>query len=329
MTEPIARGKISVDDVNRAARESAQAFFLASNEHYEKQVAAVVARVTENTDCARLIMLSGPSSSGKTTTSHKLRHGLLDRGVHAITISMDDFFRGRNEAPLLPAGTRDYESLGALDAPLLTQCLTQLTLEGRARLPVVDFRAGKRAPEPREVSLALGDVAIVEGLHALDPVVTQGVPASHTLKLYVSVSSDFVEGAKPPEGGARTPVLTAREVRLVRRMVRDFRYRSSSPDNTLSMWPAVCRGEDLYVRPFKRNADMVINSVLACEPCLFRGQALPLLETVAAASPHYAAARHLLEALGRFAPMDSSLMPPECVLREFLGGSPYFGKNAK
>lgn len=265
-------------------------------------------------------MLSGPSSSAKTTTSLKLRARLMEHGVRATAISLDDFFKDRDETPLLPDGSHDFESIQSLDVPLLQQTLSDLIVKGAAQLPLFDFKKGVRSPKTRSVVLDAGSVAIVEGLHALDTTITSAVPEGHLLKIYVSVSSDFVDDA-----GA--VVLSARDVRLIRRTIRDYKYRNSSPENTLIMWPAVCRGEDLYVRPFKRYSDITVNSVFECEPCLFHNAATRLFAQVGPESVHYEKAQALLKAVAQFHEMQPSLMPETCVLREFAGHSVYYRKD--
>ncbi len=321
MIVPIGRMKITREQSNQRAREDPAAFFRDCDAAYEQKLDAIVRRIAEDPSRAKVLMLSGPSASGKTTTSLKLRQGLAARGIHAAAVSMDDFFRGRNDAPLLPDGGRDFESLQALDVPLLETALAAL-VEGReAHIPVFNFKLGRREERMRTEVLGPDSVAIVEGLHALDPRVASGIPAGHLLRVYVSVSSDFVD-----ESGAT--VLSAREMRLIRRTVRDSRFRASPPERTLEMWDDVCRGEDLYVRPYKRYADITVNSAFRCEPCLFGRIAGSLFRQVPPESPFYERASRVAKELAAFEPMELDLVPPTCLLREFLGGSVYFNKSA-
>ena len=321
MATLISRTKISRDAINNAVHTDADGFFRECDESFERRVRETVRKIAADTGRAKVIMLSGPSASGKTTTSYKLRQELGEMGIHAVAISMDDFFRGRETAPELADGSRDYESLQALDVPLLESALSDLIACGRAEVPSFNFRLGRRDPVTRQVELGPDGVAIVEGLHALDPSVTRDIPAEHMQRIYVSVSSDIID-----ESGAS--VLTARELRLIRRTVRDNRFRGSSPERTLDMWDTVCRGEDLYVRPFKKNADITLNSVFRCEPCLFASPGRELFGTVPPDSPHYVRAQHIVGALSTFMEMPDDLMPASCLLREFFGGSVYFNKSA-
>lgn len=313
----IGRAKIKVSEVNLLAKKDAKAFFDFCNGRYEKKLDSIADRIAADPSKARLIMLSGPSASGKTTTSLKIQEKLKKRGCGAVTISMDDFFKNREDAPLLPDGTRDYESSAALDTDLLKERLGKLIFNGRANIPIFDFKTGHRLEKERTVVLDKGDVAVVEGLHALDTAITGLLPAEYILKIYVSVSSDFVDD----EG---KNILSARDMRLIRRTVRDFNFRGASVSNTLDMWDAVCRGEDLYVRPFKRYADITVNSAFNCEPCIFKQKAIELFSTIPEDSPHIERARHILTGLNEIEPMPESLLPGDCMLREFMGGSTYY-----
>ena len=321
MTTLISRTKIGRDAINNAVRADAEGFFRECDESFERRVRETVRKIAADTNRAKAILLSGPSASGKTTTSYKLRQELGEMGIHAVAISMDDFFRGRETAPELADGSRDFESLQALDVPLFESALSDLIACGRAEIPSFNFKLGRRDPVLKKVELGPDGVAIVEGLHALDPVVTRDIPPEHIQRIYVSVSSDIID-----EAGAS--VLTARELRLIRRTVRDNLFRGSSPERTLDMWDTVCRGEDLYVRPFKKYADITLNSVFKCEPCLFAGLGRGLFGAVPSGSPHYVRAQHIAQALSTFAEMPADLLPASCLLREFIGGSVYFNKSA-
>lgn len=235
MTTTIGRAKILSSAVNKAAHTDQQAFMEQCDQKYEKRINEIVNRVAADGSTVRMIMLSGPSASGKTTTSYKIKQGLEKAGIKAITISMDDFFKPRELAPSLPDGSKDFESIDAIDLPLLQSCLLQLINDGWADLPTFNFKLGNRDEKTNRVELAAGSVAVVEGLHALDTSVTEGLPSQHMLKLYISVSSDFVDD----DGKV---LLTARDVRLIRRTIRDYHFRGSSPENTLDMWGSVCRG---------------------------------------------------------------------------------------
>lgn len=259
---------------------------------------------------SRIIMLAGPSSSGKTTTSHMLTRYLEQAGIHSITISLDDFFLGAGQAPLLPNGRFDYESIEALDLPLMEACLQDLIVRSGCRMPSYDFGKGRRDEEFRELRLNPGDVVVVEGIHALNPQVSKNLPADKIFKIYISVK----QGISNRHG----EVISAREIRFIRRLVRDYHFRASTPENTLTMWKDVCRGEDIYIQPFKRSADVTINSIHLYEPCLFRGMALPLLRQVARGHESYALIEHLAQAMEQFAVISPDLVPNDSMMLEFM-----------
>lgn len=313
----IGRRKVSISEINAAALSDQPAFFKLCNDKYEEKVNLIAKHIAADPNSCRLIMLSGPSASGKTTTSLKIQHRLKSLGCEAVTISMDDFFKNRDDAPLLADGSKDYESVEAVDTDLLKDCLTKLTEEGSAMFPVFDFKSGIRHDNDHRVNLDKCHVAIVEGLHALDPKITDLLPSEFIYKIYVSVSSDYI-------GDEGEVVLSARDMRLIRRSVRDYNFRGSDVEQTLGMWDAVCEGEDLYVRPYKKFADITVNSAFSCGPCLFKEIATKLFKEVPADSRFSKKANHILKGLERFEPMDSSLMPSSCVLLEFFGGSEYY-----
>jgi uridine kinase len=313
----IGRAKVRVSDVNQKAKEDGEGLFNLCNEKYEKKIDVIARQIAEDTSKARIIMLSGPSASGKTTTSLKLQNALKTLGCGAVAISMDDFFKNREDTPVLPDGTRDYESSSALDTALLKETLGELISTGKSKIPVFNFKRGHRLDEFRDVILDKGHVAVVEGLHALNPDITGLLPAGAIMKLYVSVSSDFIN-----DNG--DVVLCARDVRLIRRTIRDFHFRGSNVESTLDIWDAVCRGEDLYVRPYKKYADITVNSALSCEPCLFRETAEELFGAIGQESAHAQLVKHVLDGLQAFEPLSPSVMPGTCVLREFYGDSDYY-----
>ena len=313
----IGRAKVLVSEVNKAVHENSAGLFNLCDEKYEKKIDQIARRIASDPSKARLIMLSGPSASGKTTTSLKIQEALKKLGCGAVAISMDDFFKNRDDTPIMPDGTRDYESSDALDTARLKETLSELITTGHTSLPVFSFKLGQRSNESRPVVLDEGHVAIMEGLHALNPKITDLLPPQAILKLYVSVSSDFVTDTGET-------VLCARDLRFVRRAVRDFQFRGTNVEKTLDMWDAVCHGEDIYIRPFKKCADITINSAFSCEPCIFREVALKLFGDAKPDSPHAQRVKHILGGMSAFEPISSSTIPGNCVLREFIGGSDYY-----
>ncbi len=280
-------------------------------ESYHDHLRNIARNIREYHPKARLVMLSGPSSSGKTTTAHLLRKYLTEFGKKAHIISLDDFYRGAGLAPVLPNGKYDYESVEALDEGKIRACLSGVITSGRFCVPRYDFALGRPAGEDRRFAIGPADVVIVEGIHGLNPLFTRELPPESSVKLYVSVKQQIKD--------ANGEVISPMDLRLVRRIVRDIQFRSTTADHTISMWPEVVAGEDKYIRPYRISADYTVNSIHIYEPCVLRTVAIPLLRAIAADSPNYRKARDLESRLMRFEPVDSALVPETSMLREFLG----------
>ena len=269
---------------------------------------------------ARIVMLAGPSSSGKTTTASIIDETLEREGGRAYVVSLDDFYLNRGEGPKLPDGSDDYESVWALDVPLIGDSLSRLIRNGRAALPLFDFTTGTRRAERMQIRLKKNDMLIIEGLHALNPVITDGLPPEDLALLYISVSSRIV--------AENNIYLNKRDLRFVRRMIRDYRFRASSPEHTFRLWRNVLTGEDMYLFPYEDRAQFRINSLHPYEPCVFAPKAISLLQTVPEGSPFRKNALLLAEKLSGFARADSAVVPENSLLQEFLGEAARPAPNA-
>ncbi len=280
-------------------------------EAYHDHLRNVARNIRKYHKTVRLVMLSGPSSSGKTTTAHLLRDYLTEFGTGAHIISLDDFYRGLGFIPLLPNGKHDYASVGALDEERIKECLSAVISTGKFTVPRYNFTLGRAEGEDRRFEIGPSDVVIVEGIHGLNPAFTQELPPGSCVKLYVSVKQQIKD--------ANGEVISPMDLRLVRRIVRDVQFRNTNADRTISMWPQVVEGEDMYIRPYRISADYTVNSIHIYEPCVLRTVAIPLLREIAADSPNYRKARDLESRLMRFEPIDAALVPENSMLREFLG----------
>jgi len=262
----------------------------------------------------KLVLLAGPSASGKTTTAQKIAGALCTRDARAHRVSLDDFYLEAEDLPRLPDGTLDIESVYALDLPLLRETLRSLMETGRGDIPHFKFGAGGRTRwDPLEIGPE--DTIVLEGLHALHPEITGNLrfaPEAVT-KVYVSVASRIYNH--------REIVINKRCLRLVRRILRDSQFRSSGAANTIAMWPAVAKGERLWLTPCKPNADFLINSIHIYEPCVFAPRVLPLLESIPADATGAGAAYHLAKSLRRFEALPEDMVPADSLLREFLGNA--------
>lgn len=298
-----------LESINREIIKNPEGIIAEVEENFRVSIEEIAMRA-HGRNC-RIILLAGPSSSGKTTASHLLIDYFATINISSHVISLDDFFLGRGQAPLLPNGRPDFESMDALDVKNIQKCLTGLVNSGRCEMPVFNFTTGAPEKFTRPVVVGRGDVVIVEGLHALNPHLTETIPPESFLRVYISVKQGICD--------ANGEIIRARQVRFLRRMVRDYYYRACSPSRTLEMWEDVCRGEDLYIQPFKRQADITINSLHLYEPCIFRVLALPLLEDLQQKQPENAKVANLLHQLCRFEPLDPALVPKNSLLQEFIG----------
>lgn len=305
----------SVQQINHAVREDPSAFVMAEERAYRENLSRIADSLANEKEPCRLVMLAGPSASGKTTTAHVLAEILREKGTGAEIISLDDFYRGEHQAPVLPDGSHDYESVEALNVPEILQCFGELIQNGRCNMPVFDFSIHLPYPHRRQVVLENNEIAIVEGIHALNPVLIGGLPTERIRRIYISVKQGVWDDGKEMIG--------PNQMRLVRRIVRDRNFRGTHPWTTIGMWANVMAGEYQYIKPYRVSADYTINSFHAHEPCALKDQAVSLLHTVPEEDPGWETARILLNALERFEPIDSCLIPRNSILREFIGGGIY------
>lgn len=296
--------------INKKSAENAQGFIFACEERFDSAVNAVVNTFLSN-PVYDIVLLAGPSSSGKTTTAGILAQKIRSSGRNAFIVSLDDFYFNRADIPLNEDGMKDYENVTALDIELIHKCFGELIEKRESELPIFDFTTGSRSEKTKHIALGKDDVIIVEGLHALNPVITQGLDETHLYKIYISVSSRILDD----DGEI---LLNKRNLRLIRRMIRDYEHRNSSVENTLFMWQGVLSGEDKFLFPFESYADVKINSFHAYETCLFKNEALRLLSEVPSDSIYIEKVKELRNAIKRFNPIDVSLLPEKSLLNEFI-----------
>lgn len=300
-----------LEQINDAALHCPQRMVHEFEAAYAEDLAAAAHTIASHREHCRIVMLSGPSSSGKTTTSHRLIAVLEKMGIHAVSISLDDFYRGEGMAPVLPDGSFDYEAVEALDVERVEDCLRCLMEEKRCEIPRFDFMQHRPAPDTREITLGEDSIAVVEGIHSLNPIFTRCLPEDQVTKIYVSVK----QGIKDANGVVISPM----DLRLIRRIVRDNATRNASAEQTLGMWSTVVSGEDKYIRPYRHTSDITINSIHMYEPCVLRVDAIPILRALSPDSRWFRKARDLEARLMRFEPLSSAMVPQESLLREFIG----------
>lgn len=280
-----------------------------SERNYREQLDHIADQVMENED-AKILLLAGPSASAKTTTSMKIMERLVSKGEKPIVISLDDFYLDRHNLPRLDDGSIDYETIETLDLKKLDQCLGELIKTGCSDFPVFDFSTGCRATRTNHIEMDKSSIIIMEGLHALNPRITSGYDSKNFVTMYISPHSDYLINGEI--------ALKACDVRMVRRIIRDYFHRSSSLCNTLEMWQNVVLAEVDWIFPFRADADFVIDSTIIYEPCVYVGYLLPLIEKSDVSDDFKERINRIKLALERFVGIDPSLVPHDTVLREFL-----------
>lgn len=298
----------TLNDINENVESNVESFINDAESRFESSVSGLADRFTSDCD---IVLLAGPSSSGKTTTAGKIAQKIKNSGRNAYTLSLDDYYRNAADIPLTSEGLKDFENVSALDIDLIHKTFSDLIEKRTAQVPEFDFVSGTRKPETKRVELKKDDLIIVEGIHALNPIITKGLDESHITKVYISVSSRVTDDAG-------RVIFSKRNLRLVRRMIRDYHYRNTSVEKTLSQWPEVLKGEDKYIFPFERNASFRIDSFHPYEPCLFRSEAVELLKTVGEDSNVYPIVSELKNSFSELDTIDMSKLPANSLLREFV-----------
>ncbi len=289
-----------------------QTLILVSEALHEKKMAQIADLIALYRDRIKLILIAGPSSSGKTTFSKRLSIELMVNGFRPITISLDNYFVEKDKTPLDEDGKPDFESIYALDLDLINEHLT-LLLEGKeVILPKYDFKTGKRT-EGKKLRMEEDQILVIEGIHGLNDLLTSSIPHDRKFKIYVSALTQL-----NIDDHNRIPTT---DVRKIRRMVRDSKFRGYSALNTLKMWPSVRRGEEKWIFPFQEEADAMFNSALVYELSILKKYAEPLLKKIDNSHKEYAEAKRLLRFLSYFLPVDHSHVPHTSIIREFIGGS--------
>ena len=284
----------------------------------EKKIAQIADEITsrnQNGERVKLVLISGPSSSGKTTFSKRLSIQLMTNGIRPYPISLDDYFVNREETPLGIDGKHDFESFYALDLPFFEEQLKEL-LEGKeVELPRFNFVTGKREWSGKKLRIDDHMVLILEGIHALNPALTPNIPAESKYKIYVSALTTILLD--------NHNYIPTTDNRLLRRIIRDYKYRNYSAEETIARWPSVRAGEDKWIFPYQEYADTMFNSALLFELAVMKEYAEPILRKVPNNRPEYSEAHRLLKFLSYFTSLQDKELPPTSLLREFLGGSSF------
>ncbi len=280
----------------------------------EKMISRLADRIAENPNL-KVILIAGPSSSGKTTTSKRLSVQLMACGKRPVPISMDDYFVDREKTPLDENGDYDFESVYAMNIPLFTEQMNALIKGETVELPRYNFQTGKSEMSGNVVHPTPQTIFILEGIHALNPALTENIPDANKFKIYASALTTILLD--------NHNYIPTTDNRLLRRIVRDHKYRGCSARDTIARWPSVRAGEEKWIFPFQEEADVMINTAMLFEFGVLREQALPLLEEVPETAPEYSEAIRLRKFLSYLNPISIQALPPTSLLREFLGGSTF------
>jgi len=309
-------GVRTVGDFNEAVeRGDAIRLINVSEALQEKKIARMAEQIAERDGC-KLVLIAGPSSSGKTTFSKRLSIQLMACGVKPVAISLDDYFVDRHKTPKDEHGELDYESIYALDIDLLNRHLNDLMNGQQVQLPRYDFQSGRSIPDGGPLlRLAPNEVLILEGIHALNPMLTEQIDDRRKFRIYASALTSILLDDHN--------YIPTTDNRLLRRIVRDNKYRGASARDTIHRWPSVRAGEEKWIFPCQENCDAMFNTAMLYEFSVIREQAIPVLEQVPESCEEYAEAYRLLKFLRYFAPVSARQLPPTSLLREFLGGSSF------
>lgn len=300
---------ISVNRINSQVNNGKEDFIAQCEKAYRSQLDKVSEKICASSGRI-LVMLAGPSSSGKTTTANILKKDCEKNGRHAVVISLDDFYRDQTERFYFEDGTVDYETVKSLDTDYIVKCMENLLHKGEAEIPCFSFKTKCREGY-NEIRVFEDEVIIVEGLHALNPVITDCLEKENMIKLYVSVSSRIYKDG--------SVFFTKRDMRFTRRLIRDYHFRNSSIENTFYLWKGVRMGEDRYLFPFSCRADIKIDSIHPYEVCIFKDIAVKLLDHIGSDSIYYPSACELKNKLLQFSSLSEKDVPENSLLKEFIG----------
>jgi uridine kinase len=278
----------------------------------ERNIGDLARTIVSNKD-VKFVMMAGPSSSGKTTFSHKLSAQLRALGCEPHPVPLDDFYLNRDQMPIDEYGEKDFESIEGLDIPYFNECMVKLLNGERVLLPNFNFKTGKREYNDHYMQLGKNDILVIEGIHGLNDRMSSSLPSESKYKIYLSALTQLSIDEHNP--------LSTADGRLIRRIVRDSRTRATSAAETIAMWDSVRRGEEKYIFPFQEQADYLFNTALIYEMAVLKLYVDPQLYAISPDNPMYGEAKRLIKLLDYFLPMAPDVIPNNSLVREFIGGS--------
>ncbi len=308
-------GLRTVGDLNEAIKDGHANKLIQLSEALQEKKIAHIADDIANRKGIKMVLIAGPSSSGKTTTCKRLSVQLAINGIKPIGISLDDYFLDREQTPRDEHGDYDFEHLHALNIPLLNEQMNALFRGDEVELPRYNFQLGKSEWSGKKLQLKGNEVLVVEGIHALNPELTAQIPNSQIYRVYASALTTILLD--------NHNYIPTTDNRLLRRIIRDYKYRGVSAQETIRRWPSVRRGENRWIFPYQENADAMFNSAMLFELAVIKEQAVPMLEQVPENCVEYAEAYRLRKFLSYIQPIAADQIPPTSLIREFLGGSSF------
>ena len=304
----------TVHRLNKKLKEEkgVKELILLSEALHEKKIAEIANKIKEHGN-VRMVLIAGPSSSGKTTFAGKLGMSLKVNGIKPVTISVDNYFVERKDNPKDEKGNYDFECIEALDLDLFNSQLVDLLKGKEVKLPTFNFTTGSKEYRGNTLKLKEDEILVIEGIHCLNDKLTNLIPKENKFKVYISdltvLNIDYYNR------------ISTTDTRLIRRIVRDYKFRNYSAEHTLKTWYSVNRGEQKNIFPYQEEADCMFNSSIVYELAVLKKYAMPLLEEIPETSREYSEARRLITLLKYFKDMEPDLIPNNSLLREFIGGS--------
>ena len=308
-------GLRTIGDLNEGIEKGYSSQLIQISEALQEKRIAQIAEEIANRKGVRMVLIAGPSSSGKTTTCKRLSVQLATNGIKPMPISLDDYFVDRDKTPRQPDGDYDFEHLHALNLELLNQQMSALFNGEEIELPRYNFQQGRSEMSGRRLRLHDDEILVVEGIHALNPELMSQLPQNQIFRVYASALTTILLD--------NHNYIPTTDNRLLRRIIRDYKYRGVSAVDTIRRWPSVRAGENKWIFPFQENADAMFNTAMLFELAVIKSQAEPLLDQVPENVPEYSEAYRLKKFLSYIKPIPADQIPPTSLLREFLGGSSF------
>ncbi len=307
-------GIVTVSDLNRIISQGRVNWLINVSEIWQEQkISEIAKQIKDNIKTKKIIMISGPSSSGKTSFANRMALHLKVLGINACAISLDDYYLPRERVPLDEKGNYDFETIEALDYDLFNQNVYDLIEGKRAELPMFDFKTSAPRAETRPMTLGEDEVIIVEGIHGLNDKLTSNIPSDNKYRIYCTALTALCR-----DDGSK---IKSRTTRLIRRLIRDYNFRSTGVEHTLAQWPMVERGAEKFIFPFTDSADIIFNSSILYEHCVYKIYLNELLFGLGDEYSGYESTADLIGLINSFKHIDREFVPKTSLVREFVGGS--------